>query len=167
MIGFDRNRSDLFRCNPVRNPLVRNPMKFGSVPTDFYMEFAGFRSNPISDSIVSGRIYRLDWITWVCYKKNNSFLFRTSGVFSYEHRSFFVPNIRHFMFWTSYIFRCEHLDDFHSEHPVFFMPIFRIFHSEHPDFFKETGVRNGLLRPISVKKSGDEKGLPLKNMILT
>ncbi len=67
MIGFDRNRSDLFRCNPVRNPLVRNPMKFGSVPTDFYMEFAGFRSNPISDSIVSGRIYRLDWITWDVY----------------------------------------------------------------------------------------------------
>ncbi len=58
MNGFDRNRSNLFRCNPVRNSLVRNPMKFGSDPIGFYMEFVEIRSNPISDPIVSGRIYR-------------------------------------------------------------------------------------------------------------
>ena len=92
------------------------------------------------------------------------FLFRTSVIlcsehpvlFRSEHRSFFVSNICHFMFRTSCIFRSEHLDDFHSEHPVFFIPTFRRFHSEHP----ETEVRNGLLRPMSVKKKEDEKGPP-------
>ncbi len=60
MIGFGRKRSGLFRRNPVRNPLVRNPIKFGSDPIGFYMESGGFRSNPMSDPIVSGRIYRSD-----------------------------------------------------------------------------------------------------------
>jgi hypothetical protein len=69
MIGFDRKRSDLFRCNPVRNPLVRIPMKFGSGPIGFYMKFVRFWRNSIPDPIISGRIYRPDWITWVVYHK--------------------------------------------------------------------------------------------------
>jgi len=73
------------------------------------------------------------------------FLFRTSvilcsehPVFSRsEHRSLFVSGIRHFILRTSGIFRSEHLDDFPYEHPVFYIPIFRIFHSEHRTFSKQ------------------------------
>jgi hypothetical protein len=63
----------------------------------------------------------------LCYKKTNSFLLRTSGVFSYERRSFTLTYIR----------------SFHSEHPAFYIPnigyfLFRasvILSYEHPVFF--------------------------------
>jgi hypothetical protein len=60
----DRNQSDLCWRNPFRNPLVRNPVKFGWVPTGFYWEFADFRSKPTSSPTISHRIHRSDWTTW-------------------------------------------------------------------------------------------------------
>jgi hypothetical protein len=60
----DRKRPDLFRRNPVRNPLVRNLVKAGWVPIVFNMESGEFRINLISDLIVSGRTCRSDRIIW-------------------------------------------------------------------------------------------------------
>ena len=82
--------------------------------------------------------------------------FRTSELFCYEHP--YILNTKS----LKNIVSCgsEHPDDFRSEHPVFFIPIFRTFHSEHPHFSKETDVRYGLQLPMSVKKKQDEKGLP-------
>jgi hypothetical protein len=63
--GSDRNRSDLFRCNPGRNPFVRIPVKLGSVPIGFIWESCEFRCYPTSYPMVSCRIHGSEWITWV------------------------------------------------------------------------------------------------------
>ncbi len=69
IVAFDGNRLDLFRRNSVWNPVAKIPTKSKSDPTGFSRENTGFRSNPISDSIFSDRIRRLDWITWVKNKR--------------------------------------------------------------------------------------------------
>jgi hypothetical protein len=76
-----------------------------------------------------------------------------------EYRSFFVPAIWHFIFRTSCIFTFRTSVIFCSGHPVFFIPHFRFLDYGHPDFIRQTGCRYGLLRPMSVKKRWDKKGL--------
>ena len=57
--------------------------------------------------------------------------FRTSITFCSAHQSFSFPNI-----WTTFVSGIRSFFDYHSEHPLFLIPIFRSFHSEHPVFFK-------------------------------
>ena len=60
ILRFERIRSYLFRRNPVRNPVVRNPTITMSDPIGFCTEVIGFRRYPISDAILPGRIHRSD-----------------------------------------------------------------------------------------------------------
>jgi hypothetical protein len=87
IVGFDENRSDLFRHNPVRNPAAKILTKSRSDSTVFSRKNTGFRYNPISDCIVSYGIRRLDWITWV--KK----------VSSEMENVFFSRNLAPFLNW--------------------------------------------------------------------
>ena len=58
-------RSDSFRRNPSRNPLVRIPVKTGGVPIGFVWESGAFRCSPTSDPMEYYRILRSDQWTWV------------------------------------------------------------------------------------------------------
>ena len=102
------------------------------------------------------------WIMW--FSKTNYFLFRTSGVFSYEHPEYFltnishsllrtsvvfIPNIQHSIFRTSVIFYSEHLLFYVSNILYFLLRtprrlLFRtsgFLHSDLPDFsFRTSGL---------------------------
>ena len=49
-----------FDCNPVRNPTSKIPVLSGPDPIDLLVEITAFRTNPIPDPILSGRIHRQD-----------------------------------------------------------------------------------------------------------
>ena len=108
-------------------------------------------------------------------------LLKKTILFSSEHPEYFLPNIGHSLLRTSvgFIPNIQHSTFrtsviFYSEHPSFYVPnilCFPLRTSGRLSFrtsglFKETGVRNTLFWPMSVKKQGRKGTTPILHSVV-